>query len=359
MTGPRGTDGERGSLVIALAVVFVLSGLALAVTARTVGALDNARLQQDTAAATAAAGAGVTDALHALGQWSPPATPPSTGAGTSGAGTYSWSATITDALHATVSSIGTVNGRRHRVEASVTRPSAWPWVLAARGSLVLDGPGRIGPSGSGRLAAGGALVLRHDAPGGAGQDLIGSGGSCSGCGSPDLLPDAVLPVPQVPSSPAPLSCPTDSGTGTVTGLTAGTYVCRGSLSFGPNVQIAGPVVIYLVAVDGPASLDLTGSVVNDGGDPTDLVIHVVGAGVVEPGDGDAAARFTGLIDAPDASLRSDPCGLSVTGALVLGSLACTAPAAGPGPSFTADAGAMALPGGPWGVGSSHDAPVSG
>src|SRR5579872_5030699 len=91
---------EEGSLVVALAVVIVLSGLAAAITTRTLSALGNARLNQDQSSATAAADAGLTDALFALDQWTPPAVAPTTGSGTTASGTYAWTVTTLDGLHA-------------------------------------------------------------------------------------------------------------------------------------------------------------------------------------------------------------------------------------------------------------------
>ena len=103
---------EQGSIIIALAVILVLSGLTLAVLARTVSALGSARLAQDSAAAVAAADAGVADAVYVLDhttETGPMA--PLTGTGAS----YRWSANVTDAYTASVMSTGTVNGHSHTV----------------------------------------------------------------------------------------------------------------------------------------------------------------------------------------------------------------------------------------------------
>jgi hypothetical protein len=136
------------------------------------------------------------------------------------------------------------------------------------------------------------------------------------------------------------------------------------VSFAPvstvgDVRVAGPVVVYVLGDGGLASLGLAGAVVNAGGDPADLVIHLVGPGEVDPGDGADATRFTGIVDAPGATLRSDPCGLSVTGALVLEAFACTSPGAGSGPSLVSDPRVMALPSARWQLSGYHDAPTVG
>jgi hypothetical protein len=189
-----------------------------------------------------------------------------------------------------------------------------------------------------------------------GEELLGAGASCSGCALPVDLSDIPPPTSAtVPTDPLPLPCPTDPTTGLVDDVTPGVYECSGSLAFAATATVEGPVVIYLTGGAGLATLDFGGAVVNGGGDPADLVIHVVGAGVVEPGDGTGAGQFTGVIDAPYATLRSDPCDFSLTGSLVIGSLACTSPAAGPGASLTYDSRVAALPGSTWTVSGRQDA----
>jgi hypothetical protein len=93
--------------------------------------------------------------------------------------------------------------------------------------------------------------------------------------------------------------------------------------------------------------------VNRGGISAQLIVHKVGPGVIDPGDGDAAGTFTGIIDAPQATLRSAACRFGVDGAMVLGSLLCVA--ANGGPTFTYSAGS--IPGGAWAVSLQHDAAV--
>jgi hypothetical protein len=124
---------------------------------------------------------------------------------------------------------------------------------------------------------------------------------------------------------------------------------------------AFPVVIYLESSAGLASLDLSGSTVNAGGNAADLIIHVVGPGSVTPGDGSAATNFTGVIDAPRSSLRSgsagSPCQFSLTGAMVLGSFSCTATGGG-GPTLTYDATDLAsTPSDAWTISAYQDAVV--
>jgi hypothetical protein len=328
---------EQGSLIIALAVILILSGLSLAVLARTISALASARLAQDSAAAGSAANTGVTDALTVLDDTTVSTPTTLTGSGTS----FAWTASIGSASSGTVKSTGTVNGHSHTVVVNVTRgpvtggPAGWPWLLATASSLVLDGAGTITGTPA-ALASGGQMVLRNGAPGGTEQDLLGPGASCSGCGNAVVEPttvtfaDPVLPVP----SP---SAPTGGCTG-ITTLATGTYLCRGTVSFSTSapVSVAPGVIIYVTALgSNPPTLNFTGATVNGGGSAANLVVHMIGAGVVEPGDAPSAGTFDGVIDAPRSSLSSNPCDFVFQGAALLGSLDCTTGTSS-GPQFTVD-----------------------
>ena len=343
---------EQGSLIIALAVILVLSGLTLAVLARTVSALGSARLAQDSAGAVAAADAGVADALYVLDHTSetgPTVIPPATTA------SYHWTATVTDAYTASVTSTGTVNGHSHTVTVTATRA---PWVVATAGSLVLDGTNQITaavPAPQPRLAAGGALVLRDGASGGAGQDLLGPGASCAGCASPTVVAGMQLPDP-TPVSPPPSPPPC----GTMTSLTPGTLVCSAPLTFSgvvPALPLGQSTEIFVMGGGAPATVVFGGASVNDGGDPTALVLHIVGAGIVDPGTGPpggpGSGSFTGVLDAPRSSLRSSDCEFSLTGGAALGSLDCVTPAPAMGPFLTLDS-RVVLPGDMWQPGVYQD-----
>ncbi len=353
--GP-GDANEIGSLVIAMAVILVLSGLALAIMARTLSALGSARVAQDAASAISSADAGIADALYVLDHT---ATPGSTLTGSAGSAT--WMATLTDTLGhgldtAAVTSTGHSGTVSRTVQAMLTRPARWPWLIATTGSLVLDGADVVSPA-TARVAAGGSLVVRDAAVAGAGQDLLGSGASCSGCTAPNVLTaNTALPDPVVPSSPMP-GPPPGGCTTPISSLTAGVYYCPGNISFaaGP-VTVAGQVELYVGTGTGPpVSVTFTGSQVNTGGTPTDLVVHVVGAGLIEPGDAvSAAGSFTGVIDAPRSSLRSADCQLSLIGAANLGSFDCVTGASGPGPTLTYDPSVAAVPSPTWQAGPYQD-----
>ena len=339
---------ERGSLVIALAVIMILSALSVAILARTVSALVAARRSQDAASATSAADAGVADALYVLDHTA------ITGAGswTGSSPSFRWSATLSDAFTGTLTSTGVSGGRTHTVTVPVSRP---PWVVVTAGSLVLAGTDVIAPAGglaqaAPRLGAGGALVLTDLASGGAGQDLLGPGASCAGCTSPAVVPATVtMPDPVAPGPPT-------GPCGTVTAIAAGPSVCTGPLTFSGTVPApAARADVYVIG----GGVSFAGAVVAAGGDPSLLAVHLVGPGTVDPGTGPAssgpagAGSFTGILDAPRASLRSADCEFALTGAAELGSLDCLTVAPGPGPTLTLDPRAS-VPADTWRAGSYQD-----
>ncbi|GAC1517408.1 MAG: hypothetical protein NVS1B12_02600 [Acidimicrobiales bacterium] len=348
------TVDERGSLVIAMAVVLVLAGLSIVALARTVAAIGSARVAQDAAAAAAAADAGLTDAVAVLDAAPPVAPFPApfgpgsgpVGDGTGGPASFRWTATAAGTGSVAIRSVGTVNGRQHQVDGLATRGPQWPWVLATTGSLILDGPGSV----TGGIAAGGPLVLRSGASGGATQDLLGPGAACTGCSAANVARAPVtFPVAVVPSSPAPLPCPPTP----VGDLDAGTYLCTGDIEFRPDTRVRGPVVLYQVNGAGgtgaPTAIRFSSGGVNGDGAAANLIIHKIGPGPVDFG----VVTLAGIIDAPEGILASTGCGFRVLGAVLLGSFSCLT--TGPGPTLTYGAGSVLTPA--WTIGARRDAPV--
>jgi hypothetical protein len=377
---------EEGSLIIALAVILVLSGLSLAILARTVSALASARLGQDSAAAESAADTGVTDALYVLDHSTV------TGAPMNGGGpslSYAWTASFAGtpascAIPAPQSAVcqvgslestGTVNGHSRTVHVDVQRTAQWPWVLAASGSLVLDGTDTVASTGGASpvaLAAGGQMVLRDGATGGSEQDLLGPGASCTGNGTAAkpaspcnvtatiLSADTQLPDPVLPASPPPTVLSSCTGITSLTGSMTSPpvpYLCQGPVSFGPGLVSIGPgqVDLYVEGSGGvPPSVSFAGAtIVTTSGSASSFIVHVLGRGVIEPGDG-VTASFTGVLDAPQATLRSNPCQFSLTGAADLGSVDCVA-GAGPGPALRYDSSLATVYSPTWHITSYGDA----
>jgi len=346
---PVSDRGEQGSLVIALLVILILSGLSIAILARTLSALGATRRAQDTASATSEADAGVADAVYVLDHTSITGGESLTSLPSA---SFHWTATLTDPFSGTLTSTGTANGRTHTVTVPISRP---PWVVVTAGSLVIDGTDVITETGAlsepaPRLGAGGALVLRNLAAGGAGQDLLGPGASCAGCSAPAVVP-ATLAMPD-PQPPTPPSAPC----GTISAIAPGPLVCTGPLVFSGAVPAPlAPADIYVVG----GGITFAGAVVGAGGDPSLLTVHLVGAGTIDPGTGPAssgpagAGSFTGILDAPRATMRSDDCEFNLIGAAELGSLDCLTVAPGPGPSLTLDSRAS-VPADGWQTGSYQD-----
>jgi hypothetical protein len=115
----------------------------------------------------------------------------------------------------------------------------------------------------------------------------------------------------------------------------------GSVAVGP-----GQVDLY-VTNDGPPSTVTFSRATVSAANASQFVLHVVGAGVIQPGDGSSKGSFTGIIDAPRASLRSTDCQFTLVGAAVLGSFDCRTGASGPGPNLTYDATVAAIPATTW------------
>jgi hypothetical protein len=340
---------ERGSLIIALAVILVLSGLTLAVLARTVSALGSARVAQDEVAAVSAAKAGVADAVYVLDH-TDTSTP---GTLTKGSGAFTWTATY-GMFTATVKSTGTVNRRSHTVQVQLDRRRRWPWVVATSGSLVLDGTDSISANLSPvdpttpAVASGGAMVLRNlgaSIPP-AQEELLGPGASCSGCTTPVSPPiTTTLADPFVPGTATPKST---NWCTHIDALIAGSYACDGQVTFEHGSVAVGPgqVDLYVTNDGPPSTVTFSGATVS-AANASQFVLHIVGAGVIQPGDGSSKGSFTGIIDAPRASLRSTDCQFTLVGAAVLGSLDCRTGASGPGPTLTYDADVAAIPAATW------------
>jgi hypothetical protein len=347
-------------LVIAMAVILILSGLCLAIMARTVSALGNARVSQDAATAVASADAGIADAVYILDH---AALPQPSMSGTVASAT--WTATcspagsgclLTTAFSATVTSTGHSGTVVRSEQTTLTRSPQWPWLIATAGSLVLDA--HVALPTTGVLAAGGALVLRTGVSGGGGDDLLGPGASCSGCvpPAPTVLP-ATTTLPDPPASPVGAAAP-PGGCTNISSLTGGPFLCTGAVTFAAGaVTVTGPVQLYVTNGSGaPATVSFAGSQVNQGGDPSAFVVHVIGAGVITPGDGppgaSGAGSFTGIIDAPRSSLRSADCQFNLSGAANLGSMDCVSAAAGP--TLAYDPRVTALPATAWQAGPEQD-----
>jgi Tfp pilus assembly protein PilX len=294
---------ERGSLVLAMAVLMILTVLALAVLARSVGGLTDVRRSQTSTSALSAAEAGLADAVVRIAADS---SGDRTGDGTLAASTFAWTASRVDGGQFTVTSTGRSGAARRTVTAEVRRASRFPYALFSDQDLVIDG--------TSVSVAGGAVGSNHGviAAGSAGerQDWFTPSGSCSGCAAGRLSvgPHAVaLPSP----APGALACPPDN---TFAGVVdRGEYTCGGDVVFAGAVTLGAgdePLVVHATG-----SVDVTGATVNVGGAAADVRLFAAGASVRMGG-----TTFVGAVDAPSARLMMDGTAVDVTGAVTVASV---------------------------------------
>lgn len=343
-----GAADERGSLIVALAVMLVLTTLSVALLARTTSAVTSARRGQDNSSALAAAAAGLNDALFTLDQvalgTSLPAAVPASGWQTKAlpnAASFSWQATLSGSTY-TVVSVGTAQRSTHSLGATAIRQPQYPFALFADHGISFNGgSGQIfaGPPGGpadplrqARIGSNHAIVLASGTGGGNAQVPYPPAGSCSGCPNPQPATTGpfATPDPAVPPGVTPAPCPY-GGNDNGQPLVSGVYACTGDLTLTGAVTVsatpANPVRIYMFngspAGSGPPSTLHLANVSIVASDATDLIIDKAGAGTVDVGGPTDQVAFTGILYAPGASLTSPGCKLTLAGALSLDTFTCS------------------------------------
>jgi hypothetical protein len=315
----------------------ILTVLALAVLARSIGGLTEARRNQDSAAALAAAEAGLSDAVVHIRL--DPSTD-LTGAGSLRAAGFRWTAHRVDTAHFSVSATGTAGAVRRVVAGTVSRPSRFPYALFSDQDIVVDGGVSIA---SGAVGSNHALVVQGAA--GTRQDWFSPSGSCSSCpaGNAGLGPRRVA-LPDAPTDARP--CPIG---GAFTGvISRGEYVCQSDVTFGGSVVLgpgSDPLVVHVTG-----ALILNAASVNAGGAAADVQLFVAG-GQVHMGEGSTETIFVGALEAPNAQLTLGTNQVDVTGAVSVGSID-----ARPGPhAFRHDDGLDDVQAGGWTLSDWHQA----
>lgn len=316
---------EQGSIILAMTVLMVLTGLSTLVLMRSLVVLGAVRQNQDYSAALATADAGLADALFQIDQ----ATPPSIQAsGVAGSGTYTYLATRIDDDTYEVQSRGTVGVSNHGIRATVRRTSRFPYVIFSNQNLTFDGNGFAniysydvpgGPaSGKARVGSNHAIVVNSGAGAGDFQDFYSPGGSCVNCPRP--VPRAgpyhvsAAAVPTGPTQPCPAS---GLFTGTVDGRGGMPFVCSQNVTMSGQVRVVnGPLLLYVTGENG---LDMTGSVVNKGERAGNVQVYKEGSGALVIGNGAHAADFTGVLHAPRSDVTING-GEQVNGSLNVNSL---------------------------------------
>jgi hypothetical protein len=323
--------GERGSIAVAMAVILILTGLSVAVLARTIHGIKSTRQGQDFNAALAHADAGVSDALFRIDQMgSAISTIPATEGDLNGE-TFKYTAAMVDDQTFIITALGEVNGRPHGVQAKAVRQLRYPFAIFGVNGLTFNGNGggtiratlpngSLDPNRQARVGSNHAIVVHSGQGAGDGQVYYTTQGSCSGCPAGVVAQGPYdTPDPVVPSSASPGGCPGTNGT--VTGvLAAGTYICSQDVTFSGTVTLSGAVTIYMQnpsTGNQTSDLDMSGATVNSGGDPVNLQIFKIGSGTVDPGNGSHAADFTGIVYAPGADMTVNGGQLTWTGSLTL------------------------------------------
>ncbi len=353
-----GVGDERGSIIVALCVIMVLTLLSVTVLARTLTALSAVRQNQDFSASLAQADAALSDAMFRIDQFGasdiasfcvgndakcfPTSMPAAPGA--------SYKAVETDDNTFTVTALGRVNNRPHAIQATVVRSPLYPFAIFANGDLTFNGngggtikatlpdgstdPNRIADTGSNATitcnsgaSQGDFQVSYKNSWKSCPAQVSGTGSyvpkdpvRAPGCPSPNTnLP----PVPCLPASGV-LGCPVGGAFGLLGIIAPGTYLCTGTISFSSLLPIAvpGAVRIFVIPTAGTADVGLSGTTINDGGDPRNFTVYLAGAGSVDMGNGSHGATLTGTIWAPSAVITSNGCKMALTGALVIGIYTC-------------------------------------
>ena len=306
---------DRGSMVIAISVIMVLSALGAAVALRAVGAAFVSVGNQDAASAVSQADAGLADALYRIDQGTT-----GTGAGTAfcveagdpkciaasvpAAPGVSYLATQVSGTDWLVRSVATVNGMKAAVEGHVTQQSAYPFALFGGTSLDFNGKAAqsfssYSPSSPAGSAAGqanpdpnGAVTVGSNGgitcPGQLGSNVTvmyyGAGGvgstASSACGTYRSVSSRYyLSSPTAPADAFP--CPGTGTGGTELGsgfagaptlLPPGTYLCNNPVTFSGVLEVGGPVQLYVIldpstyGSSTPAVTIAPGSYVNDRSD---------------------------------------------------------------------------------------------
>lgn len=344
---------ERGSLVIALAVLVVGGLLVAALLTRTYVAMASVRHQQDEAAALAAADGGLSDLLFRLDQ--SPATSRLEESGTFGGSSFSYVATRVDANTWTAVVTGVINGEEHTIAATLARDPDYPFAIFSDRDLSLNGNG--GPniysysSQTGAMFTGHAVVGSNHAivinggGGGDAQRVFTPDGSCTGCPHPEEL-SGPRPLPAPPPPTTYQACPQLGIFPLIVDGRGGVpFVCTSDIVFPAGaVTIANPPAIVYVAAD--AAVDISSSMINLNGRAADFRILKAGTGSFTIGNGAHAGRLFGVIYAPQTDLTVNGGEMYMDGSLTVASLTING---NPNFEFAYDDSILDVSTGPWQV----------
>jgi hypothetical protein len=341
--GPTRTGrGDRGNIAIAMSVLLVLSGLAMAGLARTLSVMKAARSTQAFAANLSWADSAVSDVLWRLDQVDQGA-----------AGTHVLTRTTTEYTYTatpnqsyfppdsyTILAKGKVGTDPHGVKATVYRRRQFGYGLYTVSDLNLAGgspatihghtesdgtytPAIIGSSGTITLPA-----SRTSPGGGDGQDYFFPSGACINCYTTSTYrtPDAQ----HLAATDAPITDPVTMPSGTTQtcnfsgAITDGTYRCAGDLSFTGTTSVSQTGTGVTIYVPAGKSLYLNQNKINynstctTAGNSSLLKIFMVGGSgsIIDIGSSGTAC-LSAIVYAPASNFTPQGQGMTFTGSMFL------------------------------------------
>ncbi|HUC14982.1 MAG TPA: hypothetical protein VMS00_11075 [Acidimicrobiales bacterium] len=366
----RRVRDDRGSIVIAMLVLLILSLLALGTIARTLGGLREAARNAHYAGALGVADGGLSDALFQIDQQTSSSSSFCVGPGSGctlssvpSAPGAQYRAIVPDYPNTSTSdpnefvvqSEGIVNGVSHAIQALVERDAAAQFATFGVSAITLNGHGSNASITGGPIGSDGNISCNGGGNDGTSQQVYGGGSN--NCPIPIAPPGSYIPqapaqtcpasgftfmAPCVPSGATLQTCPANNTFVTAT-YNRGVYECFGDVTFSGTVTVANPngndpdggggitstddgddddgmqVFVFPTAGDPGPTVNLAGAVINPSRPSRDFRLYVAGdaATTINPGNGSSAVTMTGLLWAPTASMTVNGGQMTFTGSIVV------------------------------------------
>jgi Tfp pilus assembly protein PilX len=318
---------ERGSIIVAIGVLMVLTLLATAVLARTIGTLANVRRTQDFSAALASADGGLAEALFKIDQVQGASFDNLSAPGTLGGGQYTYKATRVNNLTWTIKAKGVVNNVPHAVQATVVREVTYPYAAFTQQKYDVNGNNStniysynsvtgVQNTGNALIGSNHSIELNGGGTAGDAQHYYTPDGACVGCANgvqqkgPRIVADPVAPTTFQ-------ACPAGGVfTGTINGGAGLSYLCNTNVTFSGTVNVSNaPVIIYV----GPGyTIDMDDAIINRGS-----TAHAKDFRIMKAGTGDISAdklQMTGIIYAPSADIVANGGHFTLDGSITVNKL---------------------------------------
>lgn len=358
----RAASDERGSIAIAVTVMFVLALLSVGVLARSMSSETQTRRNQDFNAALAGADAGIADALFQLDQDVVGAFGKTTDVPIANGDTFRYQASQLNTPNVTpaqpdpnrylIHASGTVNGVRHNVMVTAKRRQRFDYVFFAMDKLDLngscdtdpvsvDGDAAFGPVGSNGvvktstnctpkvdcfLTDAGVTPPKSNGCGDSGSGTYGSqnnpnpnGRHINEVNTKQGYDLEVVTVKSGKTVNVP-ACPwsaTGNITGNIPGSATGYYECdrAGGFTLTGNVNVTGGAPAIILLKSGTLSLANNANVNSTPltNPASNFQIYVKDASTMAHGN---STNFVGAMYAPTSSMRFEPNGGVFNGSLI-------------------------------------------